>query len=54
MISLSKSSQLASSADPPSNEAEALDCYRGFSAKSEGVVSGLCRMAATIYCLATD
>ena len=54
MITFSKSSQLASSADPPSNEAKALDCYKGFSTKSKGVASGLCKMAATMHCLATD
>ena len=54
MITLSKSSQLASSADHPPDEAEALDCYRGFSAKSEGTTSGLGKIAATMHCLAMD
>ena len=36
MITLSKSLQLAFSTDPLSDEAEALDYYRGFSAKSKG------------------
>ena len=36
------------------NEIEALDCYEGFSAKSEGTTSSLFKMAATMYCLATD
>ena len=54
MITLSKSSQLAFLADPPPDEAEALDCYMGFSTKSEGTNSGLCKMAATMHCLAMD
>ena len=55
MITLSKSSQLASSsADPPPDEAKALDCYRGFSAKSEGTTLGLCKMVSTMHCLATN
>ena len=36
------------------NEIEALDCYEGFSAKSEGTASGLCKMTATMHCLATN
>ena len=54
MFTLSKSSQLASSADHPLDEAEALDCYRGFSAKFEGTALGLCKMAATMHCLVMD
>ena len=54
MITLSKSSQLASSADLPPYEAEAFDYYKGISAKSEGTASGLCKMAATMHCLAMD
>ena len=54
IITLSKSSQLASSVGPPLDEAEALDCYEGLSAKSEGTASGLCKMAATMHFLATD
>ena len=54
MITLSKSSQLAFLADLPPDEVEALDCYRGFSAKSKGTASGLCKMAATMHCLAKD
>ena len=54
MITLSKSSQLAFLADLPPDEAKALDCYRGFLAKSEGTASGLCKMAATMHYLATD
>ena len=54
MITLSKSSQLASLVDPPPDEAEALDCYMGFLVKSKGATSGLCKMAATMHCLAMD
>ena len=54
MITFSKSSQLASSAGPPLDEVEAFDCYRGFSTKSEGTTLSLCKMAATMHCLATD
>ena len=54
IITLSKSLQLASSVGSPPDEAEALDCYEGLSTKSEGIVSGLCKMAATMHCLATD
>ena len=54
MITLFKSSQLAFSADLPPDEAEALDCYRGFSTKTKGTAPGLCKMAATMHCLARD
>ena len=54
MITLSKSSQLAYSTDLPPDEVKALDCYRGFSTKSEDTVSSLCKMVATMHYLATD
>ena len=54
IITLSKSSQLASSVGPSPDEVETLDCYKDLSAKSEGTVLGLCKMATTMHCLATD
>ena len=54
IITLFRSSQLASSVVPPPDEAEALDCYEGLLAKSKGTASGLCKMVATMHCLATD
>ena len=38
----------------PPDEAEALDCYEGLSAKFEDIASGLCKMVATMHCLVTD
>ena len=54
IITLSKSSQLAPSVGPPPDEVEALNCYEGLSARSEDTISGLCKIAATMHCLATD
>ena len=54
IITLSKSLQFASSVSPPPDETEALDCYEGLSAKFKGTVSSLCKMAATMHCLAID
>ena len=54
IITLSRSSQLTSSVVPPPDEVEALDCYKGLSAKSDGTASGLCKMAATMHCLAIN
>ena len=54
ITTLSRSSQLTSSVDPLSDEAEAFDCYRSFLAKAKGAALGLCKMAATMHCLATN
>ena len=54
IITLSKSSQLGPSVSPPPDEAETLNCYEGLSVGSDGTTLGLCKIAATMHCLATD
>ena len=54
IITLSKSSPLAPSVGPPPDEAEVLNCYEGLSAGSKDITSGLCKIAATMHCLAID
>ena len=54
IIILSKSSQLPPSVGPPPDEAKVLNCYKGIWVGSEDITSSLCKIAATMHCLATD
>ena len=42
------------SVGPSPNEAEVLNCYEGLSVGSEDITLGLCKIGATMHCLAID